>query len=73
MAARCPLSGGGYCCLAFLPNNHNNKAADGGGKDDAGRGRAVPVMALRHPVGGWTSGGDGGGGERGTAAPMTGR
>lgn len=65
MAARCPLSGGGYCCLAFLPDNHNNKAADGGGKDDAGRGRAVPVMALRHPVGGWTSGGDGGGGGAG--------
>jgi len=68
MAARCPLSGGGYCCLAFLPDNHNNrnnKAADGGGKDDTGRGRAVPVMALRHPVGGWTSGGDGGGGGAG--------
>ncbi|KAL3792118.1 hypothetical protein HJC23_013392 [Cyclotella cryptica] len=32
-AARCPLSEGGYCCLAFL--------------EDA------PVMALRHPVGGW--------------------
>jgi hypothetical protein len=33
--ASCPLSNGGYCCLAFL--------------EDA------PVMALRHPVGGWGS------------------
>lgn len=32
-AARCPLSEGGYCCLAFLED--------------------VPVMALRHPLGGW--------------------
>lgn len=32
-ASSCPLSEGGYCCLAFL-------------EDD-------PVMALRHPVGGW--------------------
>ena len=32
-AASCPLSEGGYCCLAFL--------------EDA------PVIALRHPVGGW--------------------
>lgn len=31
----CPLSEGGYCCLAFLEED--------------------PVMALRHPVGGWGS------------------
>lgn len=31
----CPLSEGGYCCLAFLEED--------------------PVVALRHPVGGWGS------------------
>jgi hypothetical protein len=34
VAASCPLSSGGYCCLAFLPNG----VADG------------PAIALRHPI-----------------------
>ncbi|KAL9187784.1 hypothetical protein ACHAXT_006162 [Thalassiosira profunda] len=38
MAAHCPLSAGGYCCLAF-------------GRD----GDSLPVMALHHPVGGYSS------------------
>jgi len=36
-AARCPLAEGGYCCTAFMTGN----------------GDSVPVLALRHPVGGW--------------------
>jgi len=38
MTAHCPLSGGGYCCLAFVPDENEG----------------VPVMALRHPLGGST-------------------
>lgn len=41
MASRCPLGGGGYCCLAFLPDED---------------GADVPVMALRHPLGGSLAG-----------------
>eukprot|EP00970_Alexandrium_tamarense_P000594 scaffold69_cov198-Alexandrium_tamarense.AAC.34 len=36
-AVRCPLSEGGYCCLAFSSEQSE-----------------MPVMALRHPVGGWS-------------------
>ncbi|KAL7467135.1 hypothetical protein ACHAXS_012085 [Conticribra weissflogii] len=36
-AARCPLAEGGYCCTAFMTGN----------------GDSLPVLALRHPVGGW--------------------
>jgi len=49
MAARCPLSQGGYCCLTFLPDKSGSNKLDGDEK-------MLPVMALRHPVGGWTSG-----------------
>ena len=52
MVSRCPLSEGGYCCLAFMPDN--TKAPSG--KEECGRDITLPVMALRNPVGGSTSG-----------------
>jgi len=64
-AARCPLSEGGYCCLTFLPDKSNGESSDkrsggsGSGKSDESA-KLLPVMALRHPVGGWTSGKVGG-------------
>jgi len=66
MAARCPLSEGGYCCLTFLPDRSSSSSSgtsDGGssiGKEEDEQ-QMLPVMALRHPVGGWTSGKKGGG------------
>jgi len=45
MAARCPLSDGGYCCLTFLPRKSSEERGQ----------KMIPAMALRHPVGGWTS------------------
>ncbi|KAL7543930.1 hypothetical protein ACHAWF_007486 [Thalassiosira exigua] len=53
-AARCPRSGGGYCCLAFPQGAKGGDADDGEVVETT-----VPVMALRHPAGGWTSGGRG--------------
>ena len=45
VTSNCPLSGGGYCCLAFQPN------------DDIGRiGSESPVIALRHPLSGGVTG-----------------
>jgi hypothetical protein len=55
---KCPLSEGGYCCLAFLPEkskSSGNSVNGGKSKEDVVQ-PAMPVMALRHPVGGWTSG-----------------
>ncbi|KAL3810102.1 hypothetical protein ACHAXA_010926 [Cyclostephanos tholiformis] len=69
MSSRCPLSAGGYCCLAFVTDNKSTDA----GKDNAGKWRAMPVMALRHPVGGWSSGGSGKGGERAEGLVYDGR
>ena len=68
MSARCPLSEGGYCCLTFLPgtNGSQDLAVNGGNgskKDGAPLSRKMlPVMALRHPVGGFTASAGGGGG-----------
>ena len=40
VTSNCPLSGGGYCCLAFQPT-------------DIGQiGRESPIIALRHPLSG---------------------
>ena len=43
VASTCPLSSGGYCCLAFLPNNDIIARS---GSDSS------PVIALRHPMSG---------------------
>lgn len=52
MADRCPLSEGGYCCLTFLPD----KSKSSGNSVSGAVQQVMPVMALRHPMGGWTSG-----------------
>ena len=64
MAARCPRSQGGYCCLTFLPDSSNKSTggvagSEAGSKVAEGGPQMIPVMAFHHPVGGWTSSHDG--------------